>query len=240
LRNYLLDRHFQLKYASYVAGVALLISGALGALLWRASEEIIEQSHASVRLGEEVLSESRKVSEVVAMNIVKDPVYNDNPALKAAFEADAQRQADKQSEQQSRLETQAAQLQTQRARFASLLLGALVVLVVALWLAGIVVTHRVAGPIYKMKRQLRALEKGSLEVPMPLRKGDELKEFFDAFNDTVKALRARQQADLDRLSAALERLEPSVPPAELEPLRQLRSQMQATLGPGSTRPSSVG
>jgi nitrogen fixation/metabolism regulation signal transduction histidine kinase len=231
MRNYLLDQRFQLKYASYGAGIALVISVALGGLLWRTSEQILTQSQASVELGKEVLAESRKVSEVVAMNIVKDPIYSENASLKAAFEADAKQQGEKQNRQQAQLQAQADELQQRRLQVGLVLIGGLALLVAALWFAGIVVTHKVAGPIYKMKRQLRALEKGSLQVPMPLRKGDELKEFFDTFNDTVRALRTRQQRDLERLDHAISGLESSLDAEKLKPLRDLRADISAPLEP---------
>jgi nitrogen fixation/metabolism regulation signal transduction histidine kinase len=240
VRNYLLDQHFQLKYASYGAGIALIVSLALGILLWRTSEETLAQSQASVELGAEVLAESRKVSDVVAMNIIKDPVYSDNPALKAVFEADGKQQAEKQHQQQEQLRRQAEQLQKQRSQVAIALIGALALLVVVLWLAGIVVTHKIAGPLYKMKRQLRALESGSLEVPSPLRRGDELVSFFEAFNTTVRALRTRQQRDVDRLDSALRALEGVVEPEKLAILRELRRDMQAPLDRNSMAPAAGG
>jgi nitrogen fixation/metabolism regulation signal transduction histidine kinase len=229
MRNYLLDPHFQLKYASYGAGIALVISVGLGVLLWRSSEQIIAQSQASVELGEEVLAESRKVSDVVAMNIVKDPIYSENPSLKVAFEADAKLQGEKQSRQQAQLRSQAEELQRQRSQVGLVLIGALALLVAALWFAGIIVTHKVAGPLYKMKRQIRALERGSLQVPTPLRKGDELKEFFDAFNDMVRALRARQQRDVERLDDVLSGLESAAPGDKVRLLRELRADLAGPL-----------
>lgn len=231
LKNYLLDQHFQLKYAAYLAGVALLIGLAAGALLWRASEETLSQSQASVELGKEVLAESKKVSEVVAMNIVEDPVYSENPALKAAFEEDAKRQADTQRQQQERLEAQALRLEQQRRYIVWTLLGVLLVLVFSLGVAGIVVTHKVAGPIFKMKRQLRALENGSFEVPSPLRRGDELKEFFDAFNDMVRSLRARREGEVDDLVAIVADLKSSVPEERLATLEEFAARLKRTLQP---------
>ncbi len=234
LKNYLLDRHFQLKYAGYLAGVALLIGTASGVLLWSVSEETIEQSQASVELGEEVLSESKKVSEVVAMNIVKDPVYSDNPSLKAAFEADAKRQAEKLQQQQQGLEAQAQRLEQVRMRVLYILIGVLVLLVAGLWLTGIVVTHKVAGPVFKMKRLMRALERGDFEVPSPLRKGDELKEFFDAFNDMVRSLRTRRQGEVEALADAINELRNAASPDQLKPLEDLKARLEATLeGPSS-------
>src|ERR1051325_5658006 len=156
LKNYLLDPHFQLKYSGYMAGVALLISVCLGVVLWRTSQAVVDQSRRAVHQGEqvvaksrEVVEESRKVSLVVQMNIVKDPVYSDNPALLEAFKADAAKQDDRLKEQQDRLVKQAADLKQQAADLAArqtamlwTLCGALSLLVMLIGVAGIIVTHR--------------------------------------------------------------------------------------------------
>jgi nitrogen fixation/metabolism regulation signal transduction histidine kinase len=229
LRNYLLDPSFQLKYANFVAAIALVLSGALGFLLWQTSAEMVEQSQKAVSLGKEVIDESLKVSEVVRMNIVKDPVYSENPLLKEAFESDAKDQDEKLRRGQSELRAQAESLERQSDRYSRLLIAALSVLVVALWLAGIVITHRVAGPVYKMRRQIRDLQKGNFKVPSPLRKGDELKSFFDAFNDMVESLRARQRDEIRRIDESLEALAPDVAPEKLSGLKSLRAEMAASL-----------
>lgn len=241
LRNYLLDRHFQLKYANFAAGIALAISGLFGLLLWQASEGTLDQSRAAVELGEEVLAESKKVSEVVAMNIAKDPVYSADPSLRQAFEADAAEQSARLGSQQQRLMAHAAALSQQRTQFALLLVGVLVSLVLALWLAGIVITHRVAGPVYKMKRQIRAVRDGNLSVPSPLRKGDELKDFFDTFNEMVGALRERRQEQVQVLKQVLSDLEGSVSEDKLAPLKRILADSSAMLDapcPPSTDPRS--
>jgi nitrogen fixation/metabolism regulation signal transduction histidine kinase len=239
LKNYLLDAHFQLKYSGYLVGIAVLFSICLGVLLWRTSKAMVAQSNATVAQGEqvvtrgrEVVAESRKVSEVVKMNIVKDPVYSDNPALLQAFRADAEEQDERLNRQQRALEQQAAELkqqsqriELQQNRMFVTLISALTLLVVIIGLAGIVVTHRVAGPIYKMKRQIRDVGEGHLRIPGKLRKGDELVDFFDAFETMVLNLRARQQGEIDKLERAIKTLEPKAEPGELDPLYELRKEM---------------
>jgi len=229
LRNYLLDRNFQLKYANLAAGIAIVLSATLGTLLWTASEHTLVQSRAAVALGSEVLNESRKVSEVVAMNIVRDPFYNENPGLKAAFEEDAKAQAATLGSQQARLEGHAATLEKARARFGAILVASLALLVAALWLGGIVLTHRVAGPIHKIKRQLCAVERGDWAVPGPLRRGDELKEFFDTFNNMVTSLRERRSSELKELDAILSDLSDRLSESELKQLRSLRGRLEQVL-----------
>lgn len=244
MRNFLLDAPFQLKYASYLVATTLLFSTALGILLWRTSLEVIDKSHHSVELGQElvrhgrrVLAESKKVKAVVEMNIVKDPVYADNPALLDAFQSDARAHDASLSEQQAQLEQNAQMLKQQdegltrqQRMFGMVLVGVLTLLVAVIGLAAIVVTHRIAGPIYKMKRQLGDLTQGNWRIPSPLRKGDELTHFFDAFNDMVVSLRQRQQDEVARLDAAIEELERAqVSGEKLQSLRGLRDHMQAPL-----------
>lgn len=227
LRNYLLEPQFQLKYANWAAAIALVLSMGLGALLWRTSAEMLTQSSAAVSLGEEMLAESRKVTEVVAMSIARDPVYGSNPALKAAFEVDAQAQSQAHQDQQERLRHQAMALKQQSETFSFVLIAALLGLVAVLWLGAIVVTHKVAGPVYKMRRQLRTFAKGNWARPSPLRKGDELHSFFAAFESLVDTLREERQEQLALIDSALAEL-PADSPVRGQ-LGQLREKMARTL-----------
>src|SRR5215475_9326703 len=118
IRNYLLDSHFQLKYTGFLVATAILLSLALGALLWSSSREVIAQSQETVKQGQEtvvrgqeVVRESQKVSAVVHMNIIKDPVYGSNPELAAVFNESAREQDKRLEDQQEKLESEAQALQ---------------------------------------------------------------------------------------------------------------------------------
>jgi nitrogen fixation/metabolism regulation signal transduction histidine kinase len=243
LRNYLLDRHFQLKYSGYLVGTAVVLSAVLGVLLWRTSRAVISQSQEAVaqseqvvELGRAVVNESRKVSAVVQMNIVKDPVYRENPELLDAFNSDARKQEDRLTTQQQQLESQSTSLRNHSAKLAlrqrMLLLTlcvALSVLVVGIGLVGIVITHKVAGPIFKMKGQIRAVGEGHLRIPGKLRRGDELVDFFDTFDTMVRNLRARQAEEIAKLDSAIAQLEGKAESGAMLPLNELRKEMQAAL-----------
>jgi methyl-accepting chemotaxis protein len=242
-RNYLIDSHFQLKYTSYLVLIAIVISASLGVFLWRTSREVLEQSRKAVGQGEqvvargrEVLAESQKVSAVVQMNIIRDPVYSDNPGLLEAFKSDAAKQDDRLKQQQEALERQSQDLKGQSTALAgqqnAMLIGlctALTLLVVVIGFAGIMVTHRIAGPIYKMKRQIGAVGEGHLRVPSPLRKGDELVDFFESFRHMVIHLRERQQVEIDKLESALSHLEGKAEEDAMQPLRSLHADMKSAL-----------
>jgi nitrogen fixation/metabolism regulation signal transduction histidine kinase len=243
LRNYLLDAHFQLKYAGFLVGITFVVSAFLGIILWRTSDAVIARSRESVTVGEQVVErgrdvvkESKKVNAVVQMNIVRDPAYADNPALLTAFQGDAKDNDDKLNLQQQKLEEQASRLKEQSDALLSqqrtiglaLVLG-LALLVVCVGFAGIVVTHKVAGPVYKMKKQLYALAQGNYQVPAPLRKGDELVDFFEQFRKMVQKLRDRQEREIALLDRAISNLRTKADEEDLSELSNLRSDMQLSL-----------
>lgn len=244
LRNFLLDRGFQLKYSGYLVAISLVLSVSLGAVLWRTSETMVAQSRQNVErgsqivsLGNEVVAESQKVSAVVRMNIVKDPEYQDNPDLLAAFNADAESQDARLASQQAQLERQRLDLAAQSERLASsqkrtlwTLVIVLTLLVAAIGVAGIVVTHKVAGPIFKMKRQLGEVARGSLRLPSGLRKGDELVEFHEAFRGMVAYLRDEREKQIGELDKVLAELESDAGRSEtLARLRSLRTELHESL-----------
>jgi methyl-accepting chemotaxis protein len=233
LRNYLLEPEFQLKYANLAALLVVLLSIGLGTLLWRTSQEMLNQSSAAVQLGEQTLAESRKVTEVVAMSIARDPVYGDNPALKAAFEGDAEEQIKVHLQKQERLRDQARALELQSKRFTQILIAALVGLVILLWLGAIVLTHRIAGPVFKMRKQLRAVSKGDWSRPSPLRKRDELRSFFAAFEGLIDALRRQRREHLKALDEALAGVADG---ASKQQLIELRQSLARPLSPDSEAP----
>lgn len=253
-KNYLIDRNFQLKYAGYLAGVALALSLGLGAVLYRTSSKVIEQSQhtveegretvkqgqETVELGKKVIDESRKVNAVVAMNISDQ--YKDNPELAKVFGEDsAQKQKDLNA-QQAKLEAQAVDLKKrstdleaqaaavvfqQQAVLIGIVAG-LALLVIAIGLAGIVVTHKIAGPLFKMKRLLRQVGEGKLVVRERLRKGDELQHFFETFERMVEDMRARQREEIGKLDAGIARVAAGEDGRVegLELLNKLRADMQ--------------
>src|SRR4051794_26816912 len=250
IRNYLLDSHFQLKYTGFLVATAVLLSLALGTLLWSSSREVIAQSQETVKQGQEtvvrgqeVVRESQKVSMVVHMNIVKDPVYGANPELAAVFNESAREQDKRLDDQQKKLETDALALErrsenlsAQRTQMFVVLISLLSLLVTGIGVAGIIVTHKVAGPIYKMKRLLGYVGDGHLRLTEKLRKGDELQHFFDTFEKMVDSLRKRQESEIDLLDRAIAGLQGTVPEEQLTQLRALRREMQDAL---ETSPPSV-
>jgi nitrogen fixation/metabolism regulation signal transduction histidine kinase len=105
---------------------------------------------------------------------------------------------------------------------------------------GIVLTHKVAGPLFKISRYMNDMKEGKLGEVYDLRKGDQLRDFFDTFKQMHLALRKQAQdevATLDEVIASTERhLAQAGPQASagelaryLDSLRQLRDRKSQSL-----------
>jgi nitrogen fixation/metabolism regulation signal transduction histidine kinase len=206
LRNYLLDSRFQLKYTGFLVLVAVAISAVMGSVLYTTTRAMVEESAKVVEQSQKVSEESKKVSEVSRMNI-KD-LASDSPELLAAFNEEATEHDKTIADQQRAIAENQAMLISRQEVVIGSLVGGLALMVVLIGLLGIYFTHKVAGPIYKMKGLLAKVGKGSLKVDARLRKGDELQDFFDAFTSMVANLRSfekKQLDDVEKAMAAVER-----------------------------------
>jgi hypothetical protein len=85
----------------------------------------------------------------------------------------------------------------------ALTLGMAVLMGGALSLFGVLITHRVAGPIYVITRYVETLAKGRYPIMRPLRKTDELRPFFEQFQEAVESMRRREMDEVKALEAAL-------------------------------------
>ncbi|MDD9936025.1 MAG: hypothetical protein OXT09_20605 [Myxococcales bacterium] len=89
-------------------------------------------------------------------------------------------------------------------RVAMAILGGIMVLALALGLTGIVVTHRLVGPSYRLRRLIGDVRRGRLVVEGGLRKGDELQDVFEAFKAMVDSLRSSRTEYISDLESMIE------------------------------------
>jgi hypothetical protein len=95
-------------------------------------------------------------------------------------------------------------LEAQEARIGYLLVGMGVFLCLGLFAYGITMTHKVAGPLYKVAGYFDKVKSGTYAPVYSLRKGDQLVEFYDHFREAHAALRRRQEQDLECLKRVLD------------------------------------
>jgi hypothetical protein len=88
-----------------------------------------------------------------------------------------------------------------RILWAMIATGLLLVLGMAAY--GLKMTHRVAGPLFKVRLYLTKMRQGRFDTVYNLRKGDQLIEFYDHFKRAHGGIVAMQRADLDQLAKVI-------------------------------------
>jgi nitrogen fixation/metabolism regulation signal transduction histidine kinase len=127
--------------------------------------------------------------------------------------------------------TRAALLRRQRSLNAGILLIG-ILLTLGLLLYGLVLSHRVAGPMHRLGRELDRVCRGDLPGEVgSLRRGDRIPALFDVFRGACMALRAEEEREVEllrRIVAAAESR--TTAGAELEALRERLRVKEALLG----------
>jgi len=163
LRNYLLDRRFQLKYTSMVVLVTVTVAGGLGYVAYGFSQGQTEALTAHIAA---------------------------QPDLDTETAEDLER---------------FAQQEDRKVRNA-IIIGVLL-LTLALGVTGILVTHRVVGPAYRMRRLFEGIREGKLQITTGIRKGDELQDLYRSFTDMVESLRDERSEEIAQLEDTLAKME---------------------------------
>ncbi|MDJ0766045.1 MAG: hypothetical protein QNJ97_23875 [Myxococcota bacterium] len=151
LRNLLLDRRFQLRWALRVVLATALIVSIMGYFLYRTITDATQQLLAQ-KLGDPVLTEAAIDA------FIKQADYDKFVTL-------------------------------------SILIAGLVSLVLLLGGLTIIYTHKIAGPVYKMRQILASIRGDRLQLWAKLRRADELQEIFVDFDNMLRRLREQRRSD---------------------------------------------
>lgn len=108
------------------------------------------------------------------------------------------------------------------------LMGAITVLMAAAFgLFGILITHRVAGPVFVMSHYISVLARGRYPILRKLRKHDELKAFFETFQEAIEAMRLKEAEEARQIENAITALSPAAAgPDAQKALEELRAIQQ--------------
>ncbi len=124
-----------------------------------------------------------------------------------------------------------------------------VVAVTAMIAWGIVVTHRISGPIYVMQGYFEKLSKGEFPRRRSLRKRDEFKELFEQFWAAMDAIKRREKAQLAGLTEILgaahatsdcgDAGSDALPASMVEQLQGMRDELAIAIGDGTEESPNV-
>lgn len=239
-QSYLLDPRFQLKWTAYLVGVVLIIMTALGAVIARTAARASDTAVLAVKEAERAYEESRTNSELARTSVTL--AAPDNAALSTVMDESLAEVDAKAAKNLAEVRARQQEIASDRTRLQMLLAGSGAALLVLLLVMGIVITHRIVGPVHKMKRLLRRVSTGRLVVEERLRRGDELEDLFDTFLQMAYSLRAMQTARLATLDATIKQAETTGAAKDvLDGMRALRAQMVLGIQPrrSSVRPPPV-
>ncbi|HET6981946.1 MAG TPA: signal protein [Myxococcaceae bacterium] len=223
MRNYLLDAPLQLRFTAVLVTATLLGAGLLGIFLARAMNRLSEQAERAVEARAAAAQASHELGNASLSKTLLDR-FND-PQFTAQLERQARAIDAAYQAEQVQVAEQRRDVARESTRIGWLVLCSVVVFVLAVLLLGIVITHRIAGPVYRVRRLLADLGEGRREVPRHgLRDGDELRELFDSASSLVKTLRAEDESTFEAVSTAL------ASPGQTDGLRRVHDRLAVRLG----------
>ena len=186
MRNYLIDRRFQLKYTGMVLLVTVSVAGGLGYVAYGFSQ------------GQ---------TEALTAHIAAQPDLDPDTATDLE---------------------EFAQQEDRKIRNA--ILAGVLLLTLALGFTGIIVTHRVVGPAYRMRRLFQHVGDGKIEITTGIRKGDELQELYHSFAEMVESLRDQRGEEIAQLEETLIKMESAgVQSAYITELRAVLERIRKTV-----------
>lgn len=220
LKNFLLDARFQLKFASYFVALTLVLSSLLGIFLYRTTNSLFDQMSAAVGARAKAAETSRELGRCALNNELaaqmNDPGFAStlearSKGIDATFEAESQRT----------LELQ-AQLVSQQKMTLIALVGGLILFIALTALVAIVITHRIVGPLFRIKRMAKEVGSGVMRPPTyGLRPGDEFQDIFAIIATMISDLRQRTENDRQAVEAALA--------GDTEALKKLKAELDSRL-----------
>lgn len=229
-KSYLLDPRFQLKWTGYLVVVVLLVMVGLGFVIGSTANRAADTASLAVAEAERATQESKSNNILVRRNM--ELGQEENPVLQQVMDESLAEEEKKAEAKLASVRERQAQITEDRARIRLSLVGAAGLIVLVLLAMGIMITHRIVGPVHKMKRLLRRVSTGRLVIEERLRRGDELEDLFDTFLQMTYSLRAQQTARLATLDGTLKRAEATDTPGEvIDGLRALRAQLVLGLEP---------
>ena len=95
---------------------------------------------------------------------------------------------------------------------------------------GILITHRVAGPMFSLVRRIRQVQAGSFQAHLRLRETDDLKYLVRNFNEMIDYLAETTQNDRDRVGEVLAKLKAGAVDDAIKLGEDLKSDLAARLG----------
>lgn len=185
-KQYLIDKNFQLRHTFSIIGIVSVITAV-----------ILVAITASVVYNNNKLTENNtkitniyEIENSIFVSLSSLPEAVKDPALRKALIQNARNHDNNMATMDRIIALNMSIIKYNRILLASIL--AIILLEsIALFIILIRKTHRISGPIYVISNFMKDIIEGRDPKLRPLRDKDELKEFYELFQDMVKAIRKR-------------------------------------------------
>lgn len=216
-RNYLIDKNFQLKYTILIVATLLAVTAASGFGLYMGIWGSIIENFSKFKV-------SQNLENVSRITAYEDARYKkgDSRLEKIFREAELLSAQDK---------------DTLRAAIHSVnrsLIPKIILLSLVIFAAGIFLSHKIAGPMYRIEKSADAIRHGDLNVNFKIRRTDEMRKVAGALEDMVETLhddigkmKAESIAIEERINLLAERGQ--VPEEEGKRLKEMLSSIDSVL-----------
>jgi len=180
-KDYFINRKFQLKYTLSIVAILAVVMIASGVGIYFGMWGSIIENFSQFKVSQN-LETAKRIADYEDVRYRKGD-YRLNRIFREAELLSAQQQ----DALKNALEA------VNRSLFPKVM-----VLAVMIFIAGIFVSHKIAGPMYRIEKSAEAIRNGDLSVSFRMRKGDEMKEASSALEDMVDSL----QADFAKIKTA--------------------------------------
>lgn len=201
-RSYFINKRFQLKYTLIVLisliSVMLITAAGMYIGLWASIAEYLNESNVS-----QDLETAKRISGYENVRYKKGDWRLDKTSREAELLS---------REQRNTLEGALDAVNES-------LIPKIVMLIFFLFLAGIFVSHKIAGPMYRFEHSAEAIKNGDLTVNFNIRKNDAMKKTASTLEEMLDALRS----DIERLKAAKDALKKGYSEAALREIEDVLS-----------------
>jgi len=175
--HYLVKKNFQLKYTLVIVGAILAVMLITGVGIYVGMWSSIIENFSRFKVSEN-LETARRIAGYEEARYGKGDFR-----LEKIFREAELLSAQEQDTLHSALRS------VNRA-----LLPKMVILVAVIFIGGIFVSHRIAGPMYHFEKSARAVRDGDLSVNFNIRKTDEMKDAALSLEEMVESLRKDMRA----------------------------------------------
>jgi len=173
-RRYIIQRSYQFRYAAFMASAMALVAVMVGAILYLEIWGSVIPEFSEAKLAEKLtIAQQLRGYEDVRTG------RNEPRSLSIFREAELLSAHERQ--------TLSEVLASANAK----LVPKIVVVILAVCFLGVLVSHRIAGPVYRLSRSIESAAQGDLTVSFKLRRQDELQGLAGSLEVMVESIREK-------------------------------------------------